>query len=420
MAIFDENLKQEEELGFTANEMDAEDIFYAEKLDKYPGNFPSFDSMPVDNAASQTEALNLDTDNLSESNVDNVVGQEIKQEDTEETILDDELLNMLRHDVKEYQDRKEFQTEITGNDFDETSEKPQVDEQAIFSNETELDNAQDETINADIDTPADEDEAEQPSYGTMFTKIDDNKAVENNSNEIDYKNTTKTTEKEVYSSSGEEKKKKDPLKTILIGVATVMVLAFIGTFAYNYIKDRDKLEKKNKTIVTQDTTKLDVVQMDAVESNLESEKVGKLNDEKKIDEKSIARQNEKKVEAKQTVTPKKIYSQSKVKSKEIIRRTEQKDRDLVAASALKSLTQPKQEETDAVYVVQIYASPSREDAELRLDILRKKGIIGAITTQNIKGKIWYRVRFGNYGSYQDAKKSAKNSGFSEFWVERIK
>ena len=490
MAIFDENLKQEEELGFTTNEMDAEDIFYAEKLDKYPGDFPSFDSMPVDNAASQTGALNLDTDNMSENNVDNVQSQSdgalldneatfvqsdqsdealldneavfvqsenieqsqdiaeqaTEQEEAEENILDDELLSMLRQDVKEYQDRKEFQTEITGNDFNDISEKPQVNEQPAFNNEVELDAPQYETTNADIDTPA-ADESEQLSYSTMFTKMDNVEAVVSSGNETDDKKTM-ATKKAVKKSLGKEKKEKTPLKKIIIGIAIAVILAFIGTFVYYYMQYKKyeeeqkiiaaKIDEKKDTIDVSEAEKASqikdtIVQTDStmaqdttaiedttsVQTNLEPEKVAKVDDEKKIEEKSVARQSDQKTEIKQPVAPRKTYRQPKVKSKEIVRRTEQKDKKLVA-SAVKSSTQAKQEETDAVYVVQIYASPSREDAELRLDILKKKGITGTVTTQKIKDRIWYRVRFGSYSSYQDAQNAAINSGFSQPWVERVK
>ena len=491
MAIFDENLKQEEELGFTTNEMDAEDIFYAEKLDKYPGDFPSFDSMPVDNAASQTGALNLDTDNMSENNVDNVQSQSdgalldneatfvqsdqsdealldneavfvqsenieqsqdiaeqaTEQEEAEENILDDELLSMLRQDVKEYQDRKEFQTEITGNDFNDISEKPQVNEQPVFNNEVELDAPQYENTNADIDTPAAE-ESEQLSYSTMFTKMDSDESVGSSGNEKTDNKKTTATKKAVKKSLGKEKKEKTPLKKIIIGIAIAVILAFIGTFVYYYMQYKKyeeeqkiiaaKIDEKKDTIDVSEAEKASqikdtIVQTDStmaqdttaiedttsVQTNLEPEKVAKVDDEKKIEEKSVARQSDQKTEIKQPVAPRKTYRQPKVKSKEIVRRTEQKDRKLVA-SAVKSSTQAKQEETDAVYVVQIYASPSREDAELRLDILKKKGITGTVTTQKIKDRIWYRVRFGSYSSYQDAQNAAINSGFSQPWVERVK
>ncbi len=72
------------------------------------------------------------------------------------------------------------------------------------------------------------------------------------------------------------------------------------------------------------------------------------------------------------------------------------------------------------YVVQIYSSTSLEDANLRLILLNKKGIDGKITKQKIKDKIWYRVRFGNYSSYEEAKKNAKLAGFNQSWIERVK
>ena len=71
------------------------------------------------------------------------------------------------------------------------------------------------------------------------------------------------------------------------------------------------------------------------------------------------------------------------------------------------------------YVVQVYSSPSYEDANKRLEMLNKKGITGSITQQIIKNRTWYRVRFGNYKTYNDAKNAATESGFIQSWIERI-
>ena len=85
------------------------------------------------------------------------------------------------------------------------------------------------------------------------------------------------------------------------------------------------------------------------------------------------------------------------------------------------LVESKKNIAEEVHSVQIYASPNRDDAEKRLVLLKEKNIhSGYISTQTVKGKTWYRVRFGNYNSYDAAYDAATVAGFTQFWVDRIK
>ncbi len=76
---------------------------------------------------------------------------------------------------------------------------------------------------------------------------------------------------------------------------------------------------------------------------------------------------------------------------------------------------------EEVYTVQIYSSPSKEDAEAWLDKLRKRNISGGfISPQKVRDQVWYRVRFGNFASRDEASAAAKRHGFAQSWVDRIK
>ncbi len=73
------------------------------------------------------------------------------------------------------------------------------------------------------------------------------------------------------------------------------------------------------------------------------------------------------------------------------------------------------------YVVQIYSSPSLEDAEEWLHKLQNDNISSAfITTQYIRDRIWYRVRFGIFETREDAERSARNLGYARAWVVRVR
>lgn len=74
-----------------------------------------------------------------------------------------------------------------------------------------------------------------------------------------------------------------------------------------------------------------------------------------------------------------------------------------------------------VYVVQVFASPARDDAEEWMQILRSRNVRdGFISEQRIKGETWYRVRFGQYSKRQDAENAALKVGVEQPWIARIK
>lgn len=74
-----------------------------------------------------------------------------------------------------------------------------------------------------------------------------------------------------------------------------------------------------------------------------------------------------------------------------------------------------------VYVVQVFASPARDDAEEWMQILRSRNVRdGFISEQRIKGETWYRVRFGQYSKRQDAEHAALKVGVEQPWIARIK
>ncbi|MBM2813920.1 MAG: hypothetical protein HW421_682 [Ignavibacteria bacterium] len=79
------------------------------------------------------------------------------------------------------------------------------------------------------------------------------------------------------------------------------------------------------------------------------------------------------------------------------------------------------DEGEGVYAVQIYSSPSKKDAEEWLGKLNAKNVAsGFITSQTIRDKIWYRVRFGSFKSRDEARLAALKFGFPQSWIDRVK
>lgn len=73
------------------------------------------------------------------------------------------------------------------------------------------------------------------------------------------------------------------------------------------------------------------------------------------------------------------------------------------------------------YVIQVYASPSADDADEWIEQLRKRKITdGFITSQLVRGQTWYRVRFGKFSTREEAETKASQLGFSNIWIVRIR
>lgn len=74
-----------------------------------------------------------------------------------------------------------------------------------------------------------------------------------------------------------------------------------------------------------------------------------------------------------------------------------------------------------LFIVQIYSSPSREDAESWLGQLKAQQVPNPIITeQEIKGRTWYRVRYGKFETKEAARTSALELGYSQSWIDRVK
>lgn len=75
----------------------------------------------------------------------------------------------------------------------------------------------------------------------------------------------------------------------------------------------------------------------------------------------------------------------------------------------------------AEYSVQVMASISKDEADAALRKLKSKGVSSAfMSKRSLKGKTWYRVRFGGYSERDQAENAARKAGYTNAWVERVK
>jgi hypothetical protein len=74
-----------------------------------------------------------------------------------------------------------------------------------------------------------------------------------------------------------------------------------------------------------------------------------------------------------------------------------------------------------VFTVQVYSSPSKDDATERLERLKSRNAANiSMSEQLIRGKTWYRVRFGSFNSRDEAETAAKQLGFAQCWIDRVR
>ncbi len=161
--------------------------------------------------------------------------------------------------------------------------------------------------------------------------------------------------------------------------------------------------------------------------------------EKKIEkqpEKQIARNNEiepapKIKERKQPIQrPERVIEPKREKIQKI-----EKPKQEITKKETPKITEPKTEpkkdiaklEKDVrselqnqIYTIQVYSSPSLEDAQDWVKKLKSYNIDAYISEQMIRDVKWYRVRFGYFSTREEARSVALRYGFSQSWIDRIK
>jgi septal ring-binding cell division protein DamX len=74
-----------------------------------------------------------------------------------------------------------------------------------------------------------------------------------------------------------------------------------------------------------------------------------------------------------------------------------------------------------IYTIQVYSTPNLDDAKYWVSRLQQMNISTAyISKQKVRDITWYRVRFGEYPSKEEARSAASKFGFSQLWIDRVK
>lgn len=478
MAVFDEDKLREEEIksGFTPETPD-DDSFLLERMDNYPGEIQFTDSpefISEEEPVESQESLSIDEiirqSDLSIESEEKQNIAEISQtiNEPQTSIPDEPVIKDFDMYEEELNDTSEEATEFDVSSKEDISEFKFEQPEPI---ETEIEPKQEETIVIDdelkalIQTELQKSKSKQPSEQTPEEpieikpfEIDDPELSQDaqiiNISELDAerpstyfpREKTVETEDDKQTStpkmdiskpakepvvkpddSGEIKEKKlrkpFPWKLMIIPAAAFLILVIIGSLSYILLFDEHSdfylFKQSSDTLATQ-KTKIDTPKK-AI-----TQKEPKQIDTQKIQPKTEIKEIETTKTKIDTLKPK-IAQKPKEKEPEKAIAIEKPKKEKIETKkpdyAYKPIDKPVvpiQQTKIEIYTVQVYASPSKEDAEEWLERLKAMNIENAfISTQKIRDRIWYRVRFGNFNTREEARSMALKYGFAQSWIDRV-
>ena len=480
MPSIDENILKEEELigGFEPGSTEDES-FYLEKIEEYPGNLPyEFpidipppEEIPEDNSTNLTgnpddlQYETVDTGNsendipLGDEKIDlsqninpepaNVVAREeipvssteteINSESADEEATIQADLDLLSLDLKKLidDDQSRFQRKRKSTDYFNPEDKKEIQIKEFVPIKD------DEAQKFDITLM----DADHPSTYGIKLNLPPLESEENIS--VD------KIELPVEKESDEYKKRRRVAfwKHISISTAAMFLLIIIGCISYYYYYKIDpfkpkpvtaqkeetkdsvhsKVEKETNRIAIDSTTKpkdtLSAKTIETPDTNLTKPKDA----ETKIPEEE--NKDFSKNEVKTEIIPKPKNAEIITKKKPLVKNYKNRYKHIAINAVPKKSKKLKNTHFDnksenltstivnvqCLYVVEVYSSPLKEDANDWINKLKKKNVANAyISQQKIRDKIWYKVRFGNFKTFEEASSTAIKLGFVRAWIDRIR
>ena len=363
-----------------------------------------FEDEPDEIEEVEDEVENIQDDEIEELSPEEIAalgGEKITPEEEELGDVDPELKTLLNSELERSKEIKDKKAESLPEDFDvepEYEDFVPVEEQESDIEEIDITNIEADKLS---------------TFG-----LDNSQATEESTSDQPKKRKKK------------RKKKRRILPLVLITVfvllASVISLGIFKVVDIPYIStllDEEPIDstltdtllvekeivKEEKPIEVPDTTKkeeitkVDSLEKDSVLTELEEQAVVaeapviKVPDENRIVDKR----------------PK------KKQTKNIAKRNSTKEEKPKSIKVPKSNRKP--ESDIGLFTIQIYASPSKEDATEWLNKLQSESINDAfISEQMVRDEIWYRVRFGNFKTKQEAQAAALKLGYSQTWIDRVK
>lgn len=470
MADFNDDRKKEEEEygGFEPDENDDESFMLEDEND-YPAKLPEkFGDEPSSTVRVTASVESLDVDD------------EPKQEYISAEPIDEpeEIEEILEEDEPEYEPEQEIEQEIE----DETESEVIEDETTSDEEEVDLDDDFKKMLQADIDKSKAKREAsevdEEPLGDTEPAKQigDDADTVvmisdfeADRPSQMKHEDTVEQPPLEGNIPEGmegeqvkEKKKKKTPIWLLMLysSVATlILTLGIVGLIWYlmsgeiddkniekhkkevaaNHSPNKPKHEFKSAasdTMTQEEKNWLDSTDINKKDTSLsikeDKEFFAGLEDDFDEDprtkNKPVEKPKNSPAEKPKVEEPKKVVPNKKKENlasndvtKSVVPKEKQKSTTKINESEF-SMPQPKGPAPETgLFMVQIYSSPSREDAESWLGQLKARQVPNPmITEQEVKGRTWYRVRYGRFETKEAARTSALELGYSQSWIDRVK
>ncbi len=350
----------------------------------------------------------------------------IEEEDSGDMFtLDDDFKKMIEQDVEKSKSRR-------AGKVDDTAETAELTDEEMQEKLNEFESVDESDDAAEIDLT--NIEAEHPSnYREKVRDSEPDSDIGDAQDDIEpeIKPIAAAPKVKRKKKAKEKKERKRIPPIVFIAAAIVVALAILAGGAY-FIYDK---YLNNPGIAVKDTTETEHESSDSAKHESRSEHEDNSNLDHKEEETETAESDttasveesdeeslladveviegepEKPVEEpKHTTTKPKPKPKTTPKTTPTIAQKPKRDEIKVATSDEKE-----------VYTVQVYSTPSREDAEQRLEILKSKNAPGAyISTYKKRDQIWYRVRFGSFSNADEAKNAAVRMGFPDSWIDRLK
>lgn len=416
----DDRKKEEEEYSdFDKPEEGEEEAFILSKDSEYPASLPEDFSEEEDVQESSEEepiAQNeVENEKILDDDKENIEDLDSSSEKAEENIeLDEDFKKSLENDLKDSK-KKQKSKENKQKEFNGVKKE--------IPNELEAETA----INLnDI-------EVDKPSnYEEVSVKKENTETEEINSKEEKQKEESTSQEFIV-----EDKKEKNPLLPVILAT-TLITFLLTSLFAYMiysfYLSDNNVEDTAEKTELQKEIEQIP-------EENSENQNFEAENDSKHLEkddeELTEVEENQQEKQSKDDIV---LGEDGKEKTKINVPQpskkkiTETKNND-VASNVSKiqqkaqkpggfslQMPQPKGSPPEnSLFTVQVFSSPSLQEAEKWIENLNSKGISSAyLSEQMIKDKLWYRVRFGEFNNKDEAIKKAKSIGMTNIWIDRVK
>jgi cell division septation protein DedD len=253
-----------------------------------------------------------------------------------------------------------------------------------------------------------------------------------------------------------EKKKLSIWKILAISSAAILFIELITYLILIYLIPKSvKKEEIAKKDTISKVEKEEIPKKEDKDTSIIKEKEANKDiakQEEKIVEKRIEKSIDKEVEKPKNIIPEKkvVKDKEKIIGTKPIEKVEKniipkKPKIVEPSKEPKIIEQPKKEEPikiipkidktkdiaklekdtniqnqNAAYTIQVYSSPSLEDAQDWVKKLKSYNIDAYISEQMIRDVKWYRVRFGNFSTREEARSVALRYGFSQTWIDRIK